>query len=42
MEYKEYTNLQIYKHLTTIVKEIESGIKRVEVRPSRPNRIIVD
>ncbi|KNY30450.1 hypothetical protein [Pseudobacteroides cellulosolvens] len=42
MDYKEYTNLEIYKHLKTIVKEIESGVRRVEARPVRPNRIIVD
>jgi len=42
IEYKDYTNLEIYKYLKTIVKEIESGVKKVEVRPNRPTRIIVD
>ena len=42
IEYKDYTNLEIYKYLKTIVKEIESGVKKVDVRPNRPNRIIVD
>ncbi|MDP4180487.1 MAG: DNA and RNA helicase [Bacillota bacterium] len=42
LDYKDYPNLQIYKYLTMIVKEIESGIKKVEIRPNRPTRIIVD
>jgi hypothetical protein len=44
IEYKDYTNLQIYKYLTTIVREIESGVKRkMDVRsPNRPSTIIVD
>ncbi|TYQ16927.1 UNVERIFIED_CONTAM: hypothetical protein Cloal_3508 [Acetivibrio alkalicellulosi] len=43
IDYKDYSNMQIYKYLTTIVKETESGIKRkVELRPNRPSRIIVD
>jgi hypothetical protein len=43
LEYDDYSNMQIYKHLTTIVKEIESGVKRkTEVRQNRPSRIIVD
>lgn len=43
IEYKDYSNVQIYKHLTTIVREIESGVKRnMDLRPSRPSRIIVD
>ncbi|MCX7746236.1 MAG: DNA and RNA helicase [Clostridia bacterium] len=43
MEYKECSNIQIYKYLTLIVKEIESGIRRkMEVKQSGPSRIIVD
>jgi hypothetical protein len=43
MEFKDYSNMQIYKYLTFIVKEVESGIKRkVETKPSGPSRIIVD
>ncbi len=41
--YKEYTNLEIYKHLTSIIRELESGIKRnTDVKQKRNTVIIVD
>jgi hypothetical protein len=43
IDYKDYSNLQIYRYLALIVKEIESGIKRkADITPDRPSRIIVD
>lgn len=42
MEYKDYSNLQIYKYLALIVREIESGKKRKVEAPNKPMRIIVD
>jgi len=42
MEYKDYPNFQIYKYLTSIVREIESGKKRKVDLPNKPMRIIVD
>ena len=42
MEYKDYPNAQIYKYLTFIVREIESGKKRKIDTPNKPSRIIVD
>jgi len=43
IEHKDYSNVLIYKHLTTIVRELENGIKRnMDIRPNRPSRIIVD
>ena len=42
MEYKEYPNFQIYKYLSTIVRELESGKKRKVDLPDKPMRIIVD
>ncbi len=42
VDYKEYTNKEIYKFLTMIAKEVESGMKRkAEVRQVR-QRTIVD
>lgn len=41
--FKDYTNLEIYHHLKTILKELQSGVKRnVEDSSRRPVRIIVD
>lgn len=43
LEHKDYTNMQIYKYLTQIVREAENGIRRkTEVRQNGPSRIIVD
>ncbi|OPZ93214.1 MAG: hypothetical protein BWY74_01219 [Firmicutes bacterium ADurb.Bin419] len=42
MEYKDYPNLQIYKYLSVIVRELESGKKRKMDLPNKPVRIIVD
>ncbi len=42
MEYKDYPNAQIYKYLTHIVRETESGKKRKVDIPNKPSRIIVD
>lgn len=42
MDYKDYPNVQIYKYLTFIVREIESGKKRKVDMPNKPSRIIVD
>jgi hypothetical protein len=43
IEYKEYSNMQIYKHLSQIAREAESGVKRkIETRHNRQTRIIVD
>ena len=43
MDYKDYPNIQIYKYLTMILREIESGgRRRADARPNRPSRIIVD
>lgn len=42
MEYKDYPNTQIYKYLTHIVREVESGKKRKVDIQSKPSRIIVD
>ncbi len=43
IEYKDYSNLQIYQYLAMIVKEIESGIKKkMDITLNRPSRIIVD
>jgi len=43
IEIKEYTNMEIYKYLCHIVKEVKSGKKRpVEARNEGPMRIIVD
>lgn len=41
-DYKDYSNMEIYKHLTSIVKEIGSGKKRNTDMPHKPMRIIVD
>lgn len=43
LEYSDYSNMQIYRYLAEIVKDIERGVKRrPEVKPDRPSRIIVD
>lgn len=43
IEVKVYTNMELYKYLTLIVKEIGSGIKRrLELKQKGPARIIVD
>ncbi len=42
MECKDYSNLQIYKYLTSIIREIEGGKKRAVEMPNKPTRIIVD
>lgn len=43
VEVREYTNMEIYKYLCHIVKEVKSGKKRtVEVKRDGPMRIIVD
>jgi hypothetical protein len=43
IDYKECSNMQIYKYLSQIVREVGSGIKRrVENRQNRTSRIIVD
>lgn len=42
IEYKDYSNIQIYRYLATIVKEIESGKKKKVDIPNKPMRIIVD
>ncbi len=42
MEYKEYSNKQIYKYLCQILREGESGIRRTENRRNRQSKIIVD
>jgi hypothetical protein len=43
VEYKKYSNMEIYKHLCSIVKEVKSGKKRhVEPKKEGPMRIIVD
>ncbi|MBC2582947.1 DNA and RNA helicase, partial [Clostridium sp. DJ247] len=43
MEYKEYSNMQIYKYFCHIAREVESGVRRnAERRQGRASRIIVD
>lgn len=43
IEYKEYSNMQIYRYLCQIARDAESGVKRrVQNRQNRNSRIIVD
>jgi len=42
IEYKDYSNLQIYNYLTSIVRECEGGRKKAVDMPNKPMRIIVD
>lgn len=43
VEFKKYTNMEIYKYLCSIVKEVRSGKKRhIEAKKEGPMRIIVD
>lgn len=43
VEYSNYSNMQIYKYLCQIVREVESGVrKKVQSRQNRQARIIVD
>ena len=43
LEFKEYSNLQVYKHLCEILRDIESGkSRRIGSNQNRPIKIIVD
>ncbi len=42
ISYKDYSNMQLYKYLCQIIREVESGVKKVEGRHNRHSRIIVD
>lgn len=43
LDYKEYTNMQIYKHLLHIARDAKRGIRgKAEARNNRSSRIIVD
>lgn len=43
IEYKEYSNMQIYRYLCQIARDAESGVKRrVQNRQNRQLKIIVD
>lgn len=43
VEFKEYSNMEIYKYLCQIVKEVKSGKKKnAEIKKDGPMRIIVD
>jgi hypothetical protein len=43
LEYQEYTNFEIYRHLALIIKELESGVKQHHgPKQSEMERIIID
>lgn len=43
LEYQEYTNFEIYRHLALIIKELESGIKQHHApKQSEMERMIID
>ena len=43
LEYQDFSNIEIYRHLTLIVKELESGIKQQQgPKQSEMERMIID